>query len=78
MKAWAGRSRPRVMLCLAVSLLGSAATAAETWPRAAVHPQDAALDARVHAIVAGMTLEQKIGQITQADIRSITPDDVRK
>ncbi len=25
-----------------------------------------------------MTLEQKVGQITQADIRSVTPDDVRK
>ena len=25
-----------------------------------------------------MTLEQKVGQITQADIRSITPDDVRR
>ncbi|HET8750365.1 MAG TPA: glycoside hydrolase family 3 N-terminal domain-containing protein, partial [Sphingomicrobium sp.] len=25
-----------------------------------------------------MTLEQKVGQMTQADIRSITPDDVRR
>jgi beta-glucosidase len=32
----------------------------------------------VHAIVAGMTLEQKIGQMTQADIRSVTPEDVRR
>ncbi|MFL6724909.1 MAG: glycoside hydrolase family 3 protein [Sphingomicrobium sp.] len=38
---------------------------------------DAALNARVRSIVARMTLEQKIGQMTQADIRSITPDDVR-
>ena len=28
------------------------------------------------AIVAGMTLEQKVGQMTQPDIRSVTPDDV--
>ena len=25
-----------------------------------------------------MTLEQKVGQITQADIRSVTPDEVRR
>ena len=41
-------------------------------------PPDAALEARVRSIVAGMTLEQKIGQMTQPDIRSITPDDVRQ
>ena len=39
---------------------------------------DAALDARVRRIVAGMTLAQKIGQMTQAEIKSITPDEVRK
>ena len=40
-------------------------------------PPNAALEARVRSIVAGMTLEQKIGQMTQPDIRSVTPDDVR-
>ena len=39
---------------------------------------DAAVEARVKAIVASMTLEQKVGQITQPDIRSITPDQVRQ
>src|SRR3954468_9242408 len=39
---------------------------------------DQALEVRVRTIVAGMTLERKIGQMTQADIRSITPDDVRR
>jgi beta-glucosidase len=32
----------------------------------------------VHAIVAGMTIEQKIGQMVQPDIRSVTPDEVRR
>jgi beta-glucosidase len=32
----------------------------------------------VQSIVAGMSLEQKVGQMTQADIRSITPDEVRR
>lgn len=40
-------------------------------------PRDAAMEARIATILQGMTLEQKIGQITQADIRSITPDEVR-
>ena len=66
-------------LCVAGSFLGSSATASEVWPRAvAPKASDAALDARVRSIVRSMTLEQKVGQMTQADIRSITPDDVRK
>ena len=79
MKASNGRSRPKVALCLAIALLATGTAAAPTWPRADI-PQttDAALEARVHAIVAGMTLEQKVGQMTQPDIRSVTPDDVRR
>ena len=79
MSIFGGRSRPKVMLCVAGAVLASAATAAETWPRAVnPAPRDVALDQRVHAIVAGMTLEQKIGQMTQAEIRSITPAEVRR
>ncbi|MEO8810137.1 MAG: glycoside hydrolase family 3 N-terminal domain-containing protein, partial [Rhodanobacter sp.] len=37
---------------------------------------DPALDTRVRKIVAGMTLAQKIGQMTQAEIKSITPEQV--
>ncbi len=36
------------------------------------------MEQRIAAIVAGMTLEQKIGQMTQAEISSITPEQVRK
>jgi len=79
MKAWDGRLRPRVFLCLAAALLPLGASHAEIWPRAGIPAAvDAALEARTRSIVAGMTLEQKIGQMTQADIRSITPDDVRR
>jgi len=39
---------------------------------------DPAMEQRIAQIVAGMTLEQKIGQMTQADIRSITPQDVKR
>jgi beta-glucosidase len=61
-----------------MALAASAAPAADPWPKRPAPPPDAALEARVHSIVATMTLEQKIGQMTQPDIRSVTPEDVRK
>ncbi|WP_420606771.1 glycoside hydrolase family 3 protein [Novosphingopyxis sp.] len=49
------------------------------WPR---HRSpiglDGAMEQRIGAIITGMTLEQKIGQMTQAEIRSITPEQVRE
>jgi beta-glucosidase len=71
-------ARTKLLLCLAATLAASAATAAEVWPERAPPPLDTALEARVHSIVANMTLEQKIGQMTQPDIRSVTPEDDRK
>jgi len=55
-----------------------AAPALTDWPHlhSAIRP-DAALEARVREIVAHMTLAQKIGQMTQAEIKTVTPDDVR-
>lgn len=54
-------------------------SATSAWPAIqSPYRPDAALEARISAIVSGMTLEQKIGQMTQADIRSITPDQVRR
>ena len=44
------------------------------WP----FPADAALEQKVDALLASMTVEEKVGQIIQGDIGSITPDDLRK
>ena len=44
------------------------------WPLAT----DAALEQRIDALMATMTLEEKVGQLVQGDLASITPDDVRK
>ena len=80
MKVLAGRLRPNVILCVAATLLASCTAVPAPWPSAAapaVSP-DAALEARVQSIVAGMTLEQKVGQMTQPNIRSVTPDEVRR
>lgn len=40
--------------------------------------KDPAIEARVAEILASMTLEQKIGQMVQPEIKAITPADVRK
>ncbi|QNJ99781.1 glycoside hydrolase family 3 protein [Dyella telluris] len=50
----------------------------DTWPRATWPlPKDAALEQRVATLMAKMTLEEKVGQLIQADILSVTPEEVR-
>src|SRR6476469_6292731 len=48
------------------------------WPRAhsPAAITDAATERRIDRIIAGMTLEQKVGQTIQADISSIKPEDL--
>lgn len=49
------------------------------WPTIrSVIPRDAVLEARIEQMVAAMSLEQKIGQMTQPEIKSITPAEVSK
>lgn len=57
------------------------ATAADAnpWPQVAWPlAEDAALEQRITDLMATMTVEEKVGQLVQGDIASITPDDVRK
>lgn len=60
-----------------------------TPPEATAHPAlwpqarwpwrtDPAIEARVHSLLAAMSVDEKIGQILQADIASVTPEDVRR
>ncbi len=50
----------------------------ELWPQGhSPLPPDPALEARVSALLAKMSVEDKVGQMIQADIKSVTPDDVR-
>jgi beta-glucosidase len=87
------RSRParRALYCAACALLVFAAavgTAAGEATAPGVHPQrwprlspafapDTQLERRIEQLLARMTPEQKVGQLIQADIGSITPDDLR-
>lgn len=65
------------ILCGLVCGVGAAADA--DWPkvRSAVAP-DPKIEARITEILGKLTLEQKVAQMTQPDIRDVTPEDVRK
>lgn len=76
--------RPRLLLASALlalpALAGASPTAAATrWPAvASAVPRDAAIEARIERILARMTLAQKVGQMTQPEIKHISPDEVRR
>ena len=84
----AGSRRLSLALALVAPLLLPAAGGCSVEAPAAVHPslwpqtqwpfaRDAKLEARVQALLHRMTVEEKVGQIIQADIGSVTPQDVR-
>ncbi|MGO4778265.1 hypothetical protein AB4084_22640, partial [Lysobacter sp. 2RAB21] len=82
--------RRRLVCALALALLpglaaadGAPAAAATVAPAhwAALKPpiaRDARLEKRIADLLAKMSVEEKVGQIVQADINSATPEDVRK
>ncbi|MYA09742.1 MAG: glycoside hydrolase family 3 protein [Holophagales bacterium] len=52
---------------------------ADLWPELTPPlPSDPELEARVDALLERMTLREKVGQVIQAEIRSVTPRDVRR
>ena len=83
------RTKNMTSLQLALALLcgagfysaANAATVAtiKDWPhiKSAI-AKDPAMEAKIAKMVSNMTLAQKIGQMTQPEIKFITPDDVRK
>ncbi|MEQ3746249.1 MAG: glycoside hydrolase family 3 N-terminal domain-containing protein [Henriciella sp.] len=50
----------------------------ENWPVVETQPLDPAVEAQIDAIMAAMTLEQKVGQVIQADSGSVTPKEVKE
>ena len=56
----------------------AAAITPEIWPELARAPLDPAIEAQITAIMAQMTLEQKVGQTIQADSASVTPEQVKQ
>jgi beta-glucosidase len=76
------KSKSAFLLLLASALAGCTlhdlGSQTRDWPALAAPKRDAGLERRIDAILAGMTLEQKIGQMTQPDIRYVTPDEARR
>jgi beta-glucosidase len=66
-------------LILSFSTASAAEPAAKVaWPHVTgVVPRDPKVEARIASLLKSMTLEQKVAQMIQADIRYVTPDDVR-
>jgi beta-glucosidase len=67
-------------LALGANAIAAPATKPLTdWPHiTSAVKQDKAMEARIKEIVAGMTLAQKIGQMTQPEIKFSSPEDIRK
>jgi beta-glucosidase len=67
-----------VLLATVPAMAGDATTVhPEQWPKGASPlPPDPAIEARIRALLAKMSVEDKVGQIIQADIKYVTPDDV--
>ena len=72
------------MLVMGLGLAHFGANAAppaqlQDWPRIeSAVKRDEALEARIATILKGMTLAEKVGQMTQPEIKSITPEDVQR
>jgi len=69
---------PAAALLAGVLALPPGARGANTPPAPRPFAPDARQEAQIRDIVAHMTLAQKVGQMTQAEIRAITPDEVRE
>ncbi len=50
----------------------------EIWPELERQALDPAIEARIDAIMAQMTVEQKVGQTIQADSGAVTPEEVKQ
>lgn len=85
-----GRSMTALTLILGIGLATAAHAVAPRkvlLPGPAVHPElwptskspvglDPAMEARITRIIAGMTVEEKVGQVIQPEWKSITPEEV--
>jgi beta-glucosidase len=51
----------------------------ELWPKGSSPlPPDPVIESRIQALLAKMSVADKVGQMIQADIKDVTPDDVRE
>ncbi|MBT8139057.1 MAG: glycoside hydrolase family 3 protein [Gammaproteobacteria bacterium] len=66
-----------IALLLAGSALADAGKV--TWPKIkSAIPKDPAIESRIDEIMAGMSVKEKVGQLIQAEIKNISPAEVKK
>ncbi|MBB6187938.1 glycoside hydrolase family 3 protein [Rhodanobacter sp. MP7CTX1] len=69
-----------VLLMTVPAMAGDATTVhPELWPKGSSPlPTDPLIESRIQALLAKMSVADKVGQMVQADIKYVTPDDVRE
>ncbi|WP_193161975.1 glycoside hydrolase family 3 N-terminal domain-containing protein [Microbulbifer hainanensis] len=67
-----------LLLPAAVSFAAAPDHQIELWPQVSSPAENPNIEQRVQTLLSKMTLEEKVGQIMQAEIQSITPEEVRK
>src|SRR5689334_11997210 len=91
MPPFASRTPRRLLLAaslaVAIAAVGSATAQSapasnvahpDLWPKmTSPVPRDARIEARIRELLASMSVEEKVGQVIQGDLGSLTPDDVR-
>ena len=74
-----GCSDPVTQAAVAVAPVTAGQIQIDNWPQQSPPlARDAATEARISALLQKMSVEEKVGQIIQADIDSVTPDEVRR
>jgi beta-glucosidase len=69
---------PIALIALGCANAAAGAVDPEHWPKSAsVGIRDEATEARITTLLAEMSVEEKVGQVIQTDIRGIEPDDLR-
>lgn len=65
--------------CAAAAVAQDSTVHPESWPKVAWPlARDAKVEARIADLLRRMTVEEKVGQVVQADIASVTPEDVKR
>ena len=73
------RSRAVLSIFLGFFLVSAHADDQVIWPRVeSVVPKDSVMEARIDEILQSLSIKEKVGQMIQAEIKSISPEQVRK
>jgi len=67
-----------LLAALILSLASCSDKAAQEWPALNMPAPDPEIEARIDDLIGKMSLEQKVGQVIQADTENITPEEVRQ